>query len=247
MRMSLLLASTTFVVMVIVNYLGGSTELIGGATTAEISAKYSSLITPRGYVFSIWLLIYLSLAFFLLAAWRGAEVSDRALSLLAASNVLNALWVIAWNSEQILISLILAVALAVALGLVYMEQDPKARGLRSWAAMVMPFSIYFAWASVAVAQNITAYLVSIGWSGGASPETWASIVTILLTAILVTAGLSRRDPAFPAVLAWAAFGIRAPRDAVLFGLTLTGARIIALIALIISLLLLLVRLSREKG
>lgn len=242
MRTPLAIAAITFIAMVAVNYLGANTELIGGATTPQVSDKYSSLITPRGYVFSIWIFIYLSLATFLIAG--SANPSDRALLLFAASNVINALWVVAWNNEQILLSVILAAALFATVGTIYLEQEKHIRGLRSWALQVMPFSVYFAWASVAVAQNITAYLVSIRWEGGASPETWAAAVTLLLTVVIVTAGLSKREPAFPAVLAWALFGIRAPREAVLFGLTLTGARIIALIALIVSLLLLLIKISK---
>jgi hypothetical protein len=48
-----------FVLTVIVNSLAGSTTLIGGKTTADISNLYPTLITPAGYVFAIWGVIYL--------------------------------------------------------------------------------------------------------------------------------------------------------------------------------------------
>lgn len=37
---------------------------VGGVTPAEISAKYQTMITPAGYAFSIWSLIYVGLIAF---------------------------------------------------------------------------------------------------------------------------------------------------------------------------------------
>ena len=42
-----------FVFTVIVNSLAGSTTLIGGVNTAQISDSNPTLVTPAGYVFSI--------------------------------------------------------------------------------------------------------------------------------------------------------------------------------------------------
>ncbi|MCX8182599.1 MAG: hypothetical protein N3D12_05720 [Candidatus Methanomethyliaceae archaeon] len=43
-----------FFFMVIVNVLAGSTAIIGGKNTAQISDENPTLITPAGYVFAIW-------------------------------------------------------------------------------------------------------------------------------------------------------------------------------------------------
>ncbi|MEM1587062.1 MAG: hypothetical protein QXX99_06500 [Candidatus Bathyarchaeia archaeon] len=53
-----------FVITVIVNGLAGSTTIIGGKNTAQISDANPTLITPAGYVFSIWGIIYILLAIF---------------------------------------------------------------------------------------------------------------------------------------------------------------------------------------
>ena len=42
-----------FVLVIVVNGMANGIPL-GGQTTGEISAKYPSLFTPAGYVFSIW-------------------------------------------------------------------------------------------------------------------------------------------------------------------------------------------------
>ena len=43
-----------FILMVLVNGLAGGSTIIGGKNTAEISDAYPTLVTPAGYVFSIW-------------------------------------------------------------------------------------------------------------------------------------------------------------------------------------------------
>ena len=53
----------TYVVTVVVNGLAVALPL-NGQTTAEISDRYPTLVTPAGYVFSIWSLIYLALLIF---------------------------------------------------------------------------------------------------------------------------------------------------------------------------------------
>lgn len=53
-----------FVFTVIVNSLAGSTTLIGGVNTAQISDSNPTLVTPAGYVFAIWGIIYVLLGVF---------------------------------------------------------------------------------------------------------------------------------------------------------------------------------------
>ena len=53
-----------FVLMLLVNGLAGSTTILGGKNTAQISDANPTLITPAGYVFSIWGIIYVLLGVF---------------------------------------------------------------------------------------------------------------------------------------------------------------------------------------
>jgi hypothetical protein len=53
-----------FALTVVVNSLAGGTTLIGGKLTSEISDANLTLITPAGYVFSIWGIIYILLGVF---------------------------------------------------------------------------------------------------------------------------------------------------------------------------------------
>jgi benzodiazapine receptor len=55
-----------FVLTVFVNGLAGGTTILGGKNTATISDSNPTLITPAGYVFSIWGVIYILLGAFVL-------------------------------------------------------------------------------------------------------------------------------------------------------------------------------------
>ncbi len=55
-----------FALTVVVNSLAGSTSIIGGRNTANVSDANPSLVTPAGYVFSIWGIIYILLGVFVI-------------------------------------------------------------------------------------------------------------------------------------------------------------------------------------
>ena len=57
-----------FVAVVLVNGLAGSTTLIGGQDTAQVSDNNFTLITPAGYTFAIWGIIYTLLGLFVTKA-----------------------------------------------------------------------------------------------------------------------------------------------------------------------------------
>jgi hypothetical protein len=72
----------------------------------------------------------------------------------------------------------------------------------------IPFTLYFAWISVATIANISTYLVSVGWDGGwLSPVLWT--LTLMGVATILAAWIVRRfnEPVFAFVVMWALFGI----------------------------------------
>src|SRR5690606_27262092 len=92
------LALAAFVVMLVVNGLAGSTTLLGGVQTNEVSDIYANLFVPAGFIFSIWGVIYLLLVVFLLRVFMvirpkkpvlKAGVMSRVLMLFSVSSLLN--------------------------------------------------------------------------------------------------------------------------------------------------------------
>jgi translocator protein len=208
----------TTVVTVVTNVLANALP-IAGRTTAEVSDAYPTLVTPAGYVFSIWGVIYLGLVGY--AVWqalptRAANDRVRAVALpIVVANVANALWIVAWHNLWIGTSLVLMLVLLASLIAVYRGlRDPRgtarsrqpSRGERLWARGT--FSVYLGWITVATVANVSAYLVQLGWDGGFVPaEVWGAFVLLVATYLGMRLLHHYRDLAYAAVLVWAFVGI----------------------------------------
>jgi hypothetical protein len=85
--------------------------LYWGQFTSEISDANPALITPAGFVFGIWGIIYLLLGVFViyqgLPRDRTAKIHKQIGWQFATSSVVNALWLFAWQYEYLLVSVIL--------------------------------------------------------------------------------------------------------------------------------------------
>ena len=96
---------------------------IGGVTPSEISDRYPTPITPAGYAFSIWSVIYIGMIAFsiyqLLPA--NAERFRRIRSLYILTCALNCGWIYMWHSDQIAICLVLIFLLAACLFLINLD------------------------------------------------------------------------------------------------------------------------------
>src|SRR5688572_9029460 len=86
---------------------------VNGVTLAEISDKYPTVITPAGYAFAIWSLIYAGLLIFsILQMLPGHLARYRSIrSVYILSCALNCAWIFFWHSDQIAICLAIIVFL----------------------------------------------------------------------------------------------------------------------------------------
>ncbi len=80
----------------------GSPFLIGGMTQADISNMYPTAITPAGFTFSIWSLIYLSwiIAGIFVFLGKGTEHKNPII-LFSFAIIFTALWLIPWGFQMI--------------------------------------------------------------------------------------------------------------------------------------------------
>jgi len=199
---------------VLVNGLAGSTTLIGGINTAEISDSNPTLVTPAGYVFSIWGVIYILLGIFVISqalpSEKGKDYQKRIGSFFLLSCLLNIIWLFLWQYEILSLSVVVMFLLLATLVMIYLRLDigKSSVSLRERFAVHLPFSVYLGWITIATIANVTVALVSAGWNGfGIAPETWATLIIIiaLLIALLVIA--TRKDLAYGLVIIWAFVGI----------------------------------------
>ncbi len=218
------------ITLVVMNYLS-NTGAFGGQTNKAISDKYHTLITPAGYAFSIWGIIFLGLLAFAIYQGLGSQRANprfRAIGWWVVVNAVgNAVWSPLFNNERIGLALI--VILVMLFSLVVIEQrllersiepivetDPDvtltespASTVETWLARI-PFSIYFGWLTVATILNVTVFLKATDFSLlGLSEQTWA--MAMLIVGIVVGAVVFNRyrSVAYILVFAWAYVAIAA--------------------------------------
>jgi benzodiazapine receptor len=203
-----------FVLTVLVNGLAGSTTLLGGKSTAEISNMNSTLITPAGYVFSIWGVIYILLGIFVvfqaLPSEKGKGYQNRIGWLFVLSSLLNIFWLFLWQYEYLSLSVVLMFLLLATLIAIYLRLNigKSAVSLREKLAVHLPFSVYLGWITIASIANVAVFLVSENWDGfGISQETWAALIIIIALLITLLVIVTRKDVAYGLVIIWALVGI----------------------------------------
>jgi benzodiazapine receptor len=203
-----------YVITVVVNAAAVLIPL-GGSTTAELSDRFPVLVTPANYVFGIWSAIYLLLLLFTVYQALPAQRTDPALRRLgylpALTGVLNASWVLLWQYQVFALTVPVMLGLLVTLIASYLRlrepiaaDRPRAFG---WL-VVLPFSVYLGWITVATIANISQMLYHAGYRGAPIGEdAWAAIVLTVGLAIAVAMLVRHRDVAFGAVIVWAYLGI----------------------------------------
>ncbi|MEK5024567.1 tryptophan-rich sensory protein [Paenibacillus sp. FSL M7-1046] len=186
---------------------------LGGNSTGEISDKYHTYFTPAGYAFSIWSLIYLLLAGFIVYQFRestGSRDSVNSLGIwFVLSCVFNMGWLFLWHYLYIELSLVAMVLMLITLIVIYRKTrsvtDP-ATG-EKWL-IKLPFSIYLGWISVATIVNVSVVLEKNNWDGfGLSDPAWAVIMLCVGVLLAVMVSFPHRDSIYPLVFVWAFIAI----------------------------------------
>jgi len=203
-----------FILTVLVNGLAGSTTILGGKNTAQISDTYPTLITPAGYVFSIWGIIYIMLGVFVVyqtfTSARGKEFQRRIGWLFVLSCLVNVAWLFLWQFEYLGLSVILMFLLLATLTFIYLRLDIGKSKVSTTEKLVvhLPFSVYLGWITIASIANVAVTLVSVNWGGfGLDSLVWSTLVIIVALFITLIVLATRKDVAYALVIIWALVGI----------------------------------------
>ncbi|NJY62417.1 tryptophan-rich sensory protein [Salinimicrobium sp. CDJ15-81-2] len=196
-----------FLLVVIFNYFS-NTGAINGETMGSVSADYQNLFTPARYAFSIWGLIYLALAAFVifqLANSRGREEAGKIGWWFVISCALNIAWIFAWLNHFVGLSVLIMVLLLFSLIMIIfktrMELDDAP--LSIIAFVWWPFSFYSGWITVALIANTAAWLTSLDWNGfGISEVIWTLLMIGAALAINLIITWTRNMREFALVGAW---------------------------------------------
>jgi hypothetical protein len=203
-----------FVWTVAVNSLAGATTLLNGRTSGQVSDAYPTLITPAGFTFSIWSIIYILLGAFVvyqaLPRNRDKPFNGKISFLFILSGLLNMSWLFLWHYGFMTYSVILMFGLLASLIAIYVRLNiGKAKApFRERICVHLPFSVYMGWITVASIANVSVALTFVGWDGGGiDPAIWAVLVIAVASLITLTAIATRKDVAYSLVIVWALFGI----------------------------------------
>jgi len=235
----LILNTLMYTVTVGINALAGASTLLNGRTTGQVSDLYPTPITPEGFTFSIWGLIYILLGAFVvyqtLPRNRDKPFQEKISYLFILSCILNISWIFLWQYGFFAYSVILIFALLASLIAIYLRLNigKSAVSPEERICVRLPFSVYTAWITVASLADVAVAVKAAGWSGfGIDSSIWAALVIGLVLIVTLVVIATRRDVAYSLVIVWALFGIMAKQSKIqkVFWAT-TATIIITLIAL----------------
>ena len=199
------------ILVFVFNFLTG-TGRINNLSQADISAMFPTKITPAGFAFSIWGVIY---ALVLIAVlWMLFKHSDRRMSEVIyavgwwfnLSCLANILWTITFSYLRLPLSTLLIFILLVSLTTILMRLSKL--NVKVKAIFPLAFGMYAGWVMIATVVNIAASLVQIGWDGfGLSQILWASIILVVALFIVFYVTYRTTNVIIPLPVAWAYFAI----------------------------------------
>ncbi|OMF65581.1 hypothetical protein [Paenibacillus glucanolyticus] len=203
-----------FAGVITVNVLSGILPL-GGRTTGEISDMYYTAITPAGYAFTIWSVIYVLLLFFVIYQLRrdtGTRDSVRSIGpWFILSCVFNMAWLVLWHYLYIEWSVIVMLLLLLTLWVLYVRTHSISYPTTGEKLFLqLPFSLYIGWVCPAFIVNVAIVIQKNGWSFLGLNETTLGIVLLCIGALVaILIGLRYRDSIVPLVFTWAYISIAA--------------------------------------
>lgn len=241
--------------------IGASGAITDLPTNAELSAKYQTLVTPAGYAFSIWGIIFLSeLIWTICQALPAFRCTDLVIKGVGYGYVLVCLaqsaWSLVFALEWIPASLVAMLSILVALVWVVqnLSRDADAAGRRSttggWKYWIFcfPFEIHCGWIWAATAVNANVLLVAAGNVASTYQvvAAWTTLAFLLLVAAYYLYWHQVAVYVVPLVLAWAAYAVKVelsnPRESIATNFSAESIDKLAQSALAVNMVLLVTTL-----
>lgn len=185
-----------------INSLAGAGALFG-TTTGSVSDTIETGVTPAGWAFSIWGVIFVGVlvfAGFQAMPRAGGPRFDVVAVPFILANLLNGFWQVPWLNRQFGMAAVVIVGILASLIWLYVRLDRLGMTTIERWVLGVPTSLFLAWLSLATALNITIALVDAGWEGSA---VWPPLLVLAVVWIGTTLLSRTGDVAFASVLVWA--------------------------------------------
>jgi hypothetical protein len=205
-RLRALLVLIATIATIIFNGLAGA-GYINGVTPEVVSNKYPTALTPAGYAFSIWSLIYLGLLAFSVYQLLPTNLQRfrPVRSLYILSCLLNCAWIYFFHYDQIGICLGLILLLLATLLVINIKLGGCGTVAETWLSQA-PFGLYFGWVTAASLLNLMVFFKYLD-SPAASSSILASALIVLAAACAVVVRIKLMNFFFPLAIGWAATAI----------------------------------------
>ena len=227
------------------NWLAASGYL-GGIDTGAVSDKYPTRITPAGYAFAIWSLIYLGLiAFSIYQALPSNATRFRSVRTVYILNcAANCAWLYFWHQEMMLICAAVIFLMLGTLAFINVKLLITDSLEEFWLAK-FPFGLYFGWITVATILNVAIALVSLNFQTTDSLAVTLSAVLILVATVLgVVIRFKLVNIFYPLAIAWALTAIAVKQS----GQTLiVASAAVGVIVLLIAVLSFLINIKSSNN
>jgi len=195
---------------------GLSNSGIFPTTITELGNGRPIFFLPEAYVFAIWGVIYTLLIGFSIYQFRPVAIKNGSVAKVGwwfvVSCLANMAWLTLFLFDLVWLSTVAMLVILFALGKIYTRLEIGHRQVdwqENWAVLI-PFSVYLGWISVATVANFTAALYESGSVTnflGIGSDIWA-VVMMAIAGVLGLAMLIRRsDIAYALVIVWALIGI----------------------------------------
>lgn len=210
----------SYIINVVVTY-GIGTYGLWGQTNSEISERYQTIVTPVGFAFAIWGIIFIAQAAWVIRQFVSCRVSETFQRAVVAVGwkyaymvLMQVGWTLVFSQELIIGSLIMMTFIWITLALSVRSLSmiptvPVLGGIWSnisyYATAVFPFAVHFGWISAASIVNINVVVVSLNAS--AMTQYVVGIIGLVVLVIFGLGLLYFRYITVPLVLAWALLGV----------------------------------------
>lgn len=225
------------IAVIVINYLS-TKGVIGGITPEYVSNQYPTYVTPAGYAFSIWGLIYLGLILFTIYQAMPAQTENfakvRGFYLLSCAA--NFVWIWVWHNQMMVASVGAILVLWASLAAINFSL-PK----ESSAIARVPFGIYFGWVTAASIVNIVVCFASFGIE---TSITTACVLIAVAASLGVFFRLKLPNAAYGLAVTWAIVAIAVKHGGVT---AISFVSAIAVIILLIAVITPFLRLSEAKS
>ncbi|PID29983.1 tryptophan-rich sensory protein [Candidatus Saccharibacteria bacterium] len=199
-----------FVATIIVNTLGAQ-GFINGSSQADVSKMFPTMITPAGFTFSIWGVIYtlLGVSLLVMLAKHTQKVYQKQIERISVlfwlSCAINMIWIVAFSCQFIGLSAILIVALLASVFCIIRRLADLHPGAETVATL--GFGLYGGWLAIASVVNFCAFLVSQNFQFWGEEQLFYTILLAIFIVGATSLTNVHKNTLFNVAIAWAFFGI----------------------------------------